>query len=566
MSGRSRNKIINDVTDSYIAQLDPNNMPTVEDVAEELVNKIEEQIALENAMRPKSDQFKPPRELPPDVIAQLMVTMFPIVRVSCAGINADEEYDLLAMYLDKGSGQEEGTYSTSDIEFLKLARRYNRRLSARGLEEVMLALKAMTPRVSRCMDRDLIAVNNGIFNYQTKQLMPFSPDYVFMTKSHVNYNPNATNPIIHNTDDNTDWDVESWISEIADDQEIAILLWEILGAIIRPYVRWNKSAWLYSDAGNNGKGTLCELMCHLCGESAYAAIPVASFSKDFMLEPLIHSTAVICHENPVGKFIDDIANLKAVITNDVIPINRKHKHPISFQFYGFMVQCVNDFPRIRDKSDSFYRRQLLIPFSKSYTGRERKYIKDDYINRPEVLEYVLYKVLHMDYYELSEPASCRNILGEYKEFNDPVRQFFIELSPIFTWDLLPFNFLYDLYKEWFKKNAPTGQVQGRNKFIQEILNVCRGNNTWCCPDKTKIFRSAGRMAVPEPLIVQYNLKDWMPKSYTGSNPDILATPTPAPYYRGLLRTSTLPSGTPFLEDGDDNDDANASGSEGGAEA
>lgn len=536
MSGRSRNKIINDTTDAYIAQLGLQGPPAPEDVAEELINQIEDQIALENATRPKNDQFRPPRELPPDVIAQLMVAMFPIVRVSCAGINADEEYDLLAMYLDVGSGQEAGTYSTSDIDFLRLARRYNRRLTEKGLNEVMLALKAMVPRVSRCMDRDLIAVNNGIFDYRTKTLLPFSPDHVFLTKSHVDYNPNAVNVVIHNPDDGTDWDVESWISEIADDSEIADLLWEILGAIIRPYVRWNKSAWLYSDAGNNGKGTLCELMCHLCGESAYAAIPVASFSKDFMLEPLIHSTAVICHENPVGKFIDDIANLKAVITNDVIPINRKHKHPISFQFYGFMVQCVNDFPRIRDKSDSFYRRQLLIPFSKSYTGRERKYIKDDYINRPEVLEYVLRKVLHMDYYELSEPASCRNILGEYKEFNDPVRQFFIEMEDRFAWDLLPFGFLYDLYKEWFKRNAPTGQIQGRNKFVQELLNVAKGSQVWCCPDKSRNYRSDGKMVAPEPLVVEYNLRDWMNKNYPGSNPTMIATPSGLmSHYRGMLR-------------------------------
>ena len=59
-----------------------------------------------------------------------------------------------------------------------------------------------------------------------------------------------------------------------------------------------------------------------------------------------------------------------------------------------MVQCVNEMPRTKDKSESFYRRQIFIPFTKCYTGIERKYIKNDYLNRKDVLEYVLYKILN----------------------------------------------------------------------------------------------------------------------------------------------------------------------------
>ena len=72
-----------------------------------------------------------------------------------------------------------------------------------------------------------------------------------------------------------------------------------------------------------------------------------------------------------------------------------------------MVQCLNEMPRIKDKSDSFYRRQLFIPFTKCFTGEERKYIKQDYLKRTEVLEYVLYRVLNMNYYELDTPQTCQ---------------------------------------------------------------------------------------------------------------------------------------------------------------
>ena len=534
--GRTKNQIIDEVTDAYIAQLDFDNLPSPEEISIELTNLVEDELSLENSMRGKGNKFRIPETLAFDQIAQLMAAMYPIIRVSCAGTNADPAYDLLALYVENGI--DAGTYVTSDDELYKIAIRFNRRLTSKEFDELTRRLKILVPRKTRCVDKDLIAVNNGIFNYETKILEPFDPNLVFMTKSHVNYNPAAKNITIHNNDDNTDWDVESWMNELSDDPDIVDLLWQILGAIIRPHVRWNKSAWLYSEEGNNGKGTLCELMRSLCGDMAYAAIPISDFGKDFALEPLTRSTAIIVDENDVGMFIDKAANLKAVITNDVISINRKFKTPISYQFYGFMVQCLNEFPRIKDKSDSFYRRQLFIPFTKCFTGKERKYIKEDYLHRQEVLEYVMYKVLNMNYYRLSEPQSCIDVLAEYKEFNDPVRQFFDEFEDRFTWDLLPFSFLYELYKAWFRKNSPSGTIQGKNKFISEVVNVTRTNGKWYCMDKSKTIRASGKMNEPEPLIAEYDLQEWMNPNFVGGNVSNMCMPVLSEFYRGLLRASS----------------------------
>src|SRR5699024_575447 len=152
----------------------------------------------------------------------------------------------------------------------------------------------------------------------------------------------------------------SWIEEfytIEGDDEfnakyegMADLIWEIIGAIIRPHVSWGKTAWFYSEQGNNGKGTLCALMRELCGPRSHTSIPLSDFGKEFALEPLVRASAIITDENDVGTFIDKAANLKAIVTGDVIQINRKYRMPIAYQFRGFMVQCLNEFPRMKDKS------------------------------------------------------------------------------------------------------------------------------------------------------------------------------------------------------------------------
>lgn len=529
-----QNEIIRSVTQKYLADLDPKNPPTPALIEQEIIDKVNAEFSIENNGRAPGNKIILLKKLTCTQIAQVMLKLHRVVRIAPSGKNTDRDYDLLAIY--SSEGEDEGIYLTSDDCFRTVARSYNYDLTTNDFREVHAALKDGAPRTYRCDDRDLIAVKNGVFDFHSKQLREFSPKLVFLSKSHVEYNPTAVNVPITHPGDKTVWDVESWMSELSDDPEIVNLLWEILGAIIRPHVRWNKSAWFYAEQGNNGKGTLCELMRNLTGPASYASIPISDFGKEFLLEPLTRASAIIVDENDVGTFVDRAANLKAIITNDVISINRKHKVPIAFQFWGFMVQCLNEFPRIKDKSDSFYRRQLFVPFTKCFTGVERKYIKNDYLHRDDVLQYVLKRVLHMDYYALSEPEATQLVLAEYKQFNDPVRAFFEEFEDQFVWDLLPFPFLYDLYRVWFAQTSPSGSPVGRNIFIKDLVAIVRQSTIWYCTDKELKIRPGQKLSKPEQLTIDYDLKDWTNKTYPGNNVAQKGLPYPLKAsYRGLLR-------------------------------
>lgn len=532
---RTKNEVLRSVTQTYLDNLSAEDLkkPNPPLIESQILSLISQEFNMENLNKEKNQTWRIPQTLTFSQIAQIMAVLYPICTISCAGENADTDYDLIAIY--QTSGPDKGIYTTSENQFRQIARQFNYSLTSNEFKEIMLTIRDLVPRKIRCDEKDLIAVGNGIFDYKTKTLKPFTPDLIFLSKSHVNYNPDATNVNIHHPIDDTDWDVESWMESLSDDPQIVQVLWEILSAIIRPNVRWNKSAWLYSNEGNNGKGTLCELMRELCGTGAYASIPISSFSEEFLLEPLTHTSAIIVDENDVGTFIDKAANLKAVITNDVIQINRKHKSPIAYQFYGFMVQCLNEYPRVKDRSDSFYRRQLFIPMDKCFTGRTRPYIKNEYLHRADVLEYVLHKVLNTNFYELSEPDACKLALEEYKEFNDPIRQFFEELSPQFTWDLLPFSFLYDLYKSWFRENAPSGSIQSKVTFNNDIINVVKKSDEWFCPGKDVKITASNRMKAPEPLILRYDLNNWKDPTYRGNDVNQICKPLTSKAYRGLQR-------------------------------
>ena len=508
-------------------------LPTPDEIKGNILDNSRNEVTMYNSIAQQGAKWKVPMELETYQIAYIMLHVHYIALIETTESEDDADCSLLGVYME--DGEDEGIYTTKDSEIRRIARLYKRRITYKEFQEMMYIMREEAPRVKRCSERNLIAVNNGIFDFDTKKLMPFTPDKVFTSKSRVDYNPNARNVVIHNDEDGTDWDVESWMDTLSDDKGVVTILWQILGATIRPNVSWNQACFMYSESGNNGKGTLCVLMRQLVGEGRYASIPLKDFGKDFMLEPLIRATSVIVDENDVGTYIDKAANLKAVITGDTIQINRKFKAPISFKFKGFMVQCLNEMPRVKDKSDSFYRRQLFIPFTKCFTGAERKYIKDDYLKRKEVVEYVMYKVLNMNYYEFDVPEVCKTALEEYKEFNDPVRQFMAEIMPELQWDLVPFTFLYDLYKEWYKKYVGKQEVKSLQVFIKDVLNLLKDYPDWDCPDSKKAVRPKNMMDKPEWLIDEYKLEDWYSTTYKGNDLKKKCCPTLKSSYRGILR-------------------------------
>lgn len=524
---QTKNQLLKQVVEDCLEEFDKSNYPTPEEIESIIIKEQTERIDLRNMipilddngdpvldkfgepkMKRRKDAWQIPTELSPSQIASIINKVYDVIRLKSNVNTANPDLDYLAIY--EKEGELEGTYTAFESTFRQIARQYNYSLSDKGFKEVYNALMDIVETKEENTNKDLIAVNNGIFDYKKKELLPFDPNIVLLSKSHVDYNPNATNPHI-TMPDNEVWDLESWFNGLSDDEEIIKLLWQILGAIIRPYVNWDKCAWFYSEEGNNGKGTLCELMRNICGGSSYASIPLNRFSQDSILEQLVNVSSIITDENDVGTYIDQSANLKAVITQDAISINRKYKTAITFKFRGFMVQCVNELPKMKDNSPSMYRRLVIIPFTKSFKDVERKYIKHDYLKRKEVLEYALYKVLNTDYYELDIPDSCINSLEDYKEHNDSLREFWFDVRDELSWDLVPFNYLYDLYVAWKKRNIPEGKAIRRHKFITDLVQILHTtkDDIWYCDDKNAKVYAKNKMQDPQPLSVEYSLVDWM---------------------------------------------------------
>lgn len=425
-----------------------------------------------------------------------------------------------------------GTFSTDLADIEDVILKVSSQLSDRGRKEVLHYLDHYAPTAVRYNGTALIPLGNGIYDTETDSLLPFSSDYVFTSKTPVNYNPNAKDiPILNQ--DGTYWTFESWLDSLTDDPQTRLLLKQGIAAIVRPNIPYDQSLFLYDTegTGNNGKGTYITLLRNLC--PFYVSIPIKDFGTQFGLEKIIGALAIITDENDDNTSLQNCAKFKAVVTGDIIEVNRKNKSIVDYSHHGLVVQCFNQLPNMKNVPGAIERRIVFAAFRKCFTGVENKAIKHDYLRRPEVLEYVLLQALHLKFDKFIVPDESKEIMNEFKSANDPVRDFWNEMRDRFVWSLLPFPFIYDLYRSYIRRNFPGHLPETKPEFNKQLLRVIKDDPNWYCPDKKKQFAvTANNMGSFEPLIREYNLIEWEKKYYSyGYN----GVPKLAASYRGIIR-------------------------------
>nr|WP_078440231.1 primase-like DNA-binding domain-containing protein [Alkalicoccobacillus plakortidis] len=145
-----------------------------------------------------------------------------------------------------------------------------------------------------------------------------------------------------------------------------------------------------------------------------------------------------------------------------------------------------------------------------------------------MLEYVLFKALSLKFDEFIVPQASAYLLDQYREKNNPILDFWNELNEEFKWDLIPKQFLYDLYVKWFERSNPSGTVIGQRTFFDQLSPIIDADGNWdnhIGADKTNI-RTGTKMDTDEPLIFEYGLdkpyrngapSPWVDSNYNGTN-------------------------------------------------
>ena len=502
-----------------------------------LLNRINERLLGENKKNGLRGALahRPLKVLPPSVIATCILNR----ELKHTGlIGKSRATAELATYED--AGPDEGLYVPADQHIRRLARQYHYTISSKDLNAVVECVRDSVDLLKESEDKNVVALANGLFNLLTKELRPFSPEVVLTSKASVAFRADATTcPVIDG------WSVDEWIRELANDHsDVEELFWQIIAALFRPKHPFGKAMLLYSPTGSNGKGTFVELLRNLVGVERVATLSMSDFSEQFLPEELRSAFCVLSDENEVGGYMERAGAFKAWITHDWIRLNVKYGQMTNTKGRGLCVFCVNELPASKDKSESFYRRFVAIPFLKRYVGAdENTAIKNDYVKRPEVLEYVANKALMMDLFDtFTTPAVCKELLDQIRVENDPVLQFAEDFLPQFVWDLLPWKFLYGVYFAWMRKEVPNGRAVSKTVFEDRLKAYVNDNLSCGWTVTPAAVRTKNRIVGNEPLAVEYDISNWCDMRPVGGSMRKIGIPHNMPVStRGLLRAGTSPT-------------------------
>lgn len=204
-------------------------------------------------------------------------------------------------------------------------------------------------------DGRYLPLSNGIFDFKQMSLVPFTPEMFFRFKLPVAYDPAA---------DCTKF--KKILSDVfADQPEKISLLQEIFGYCLCSSMPAQKSFWFYG-GGKNGKTTVANVLVALLGRNNVSSIDLFELENDrFALSELEGKLANILGEpNPSDLYRSN--RFKKITGGDLISADRKNKSRVEFVNRAKMIIYANRYPKIKDTSDAFWRRVIVIGFKQKF--------------------------------------------------------------------------------------------------------------------------------------------------------------------------------------------------------
>lgn len=288
-------------------------------------------------------------------------------------------------------------------------------------------------------DPSLIAFQNGIYDVRSCQLLPPSPA---LRPRHIISLPYLAQ------------DCPLWKKTLEEDLEPELIpsLQEALGYVIAG-PQLEKMIALVGN-GRNGKSTVLDTYIGVLGEEN-----VSNFSLSQIIDtggqkipPMRNKIANICTDS--GAFLGkgDEGTLKAYASGEPLMAKPLYKQPYLTRNYPRSIIALNSLPSTSDISDGYFRRFLIIPFTKQ--------IPEDKVDihlKEKLLEEsigIMYWIMEgakrvCEQGSFSDSELIRQAQIDYRKDADPVAFFLDEKQIISSDDLrVTIKTAYAIFREW----------------------------------------------------------------------------------------------------------------------
>ena len=310
-------------------------------------------------------------------------------------------------------------------------------------------------------------VKNGLYDVDNMRLIPHTSQVYSINQLNVTYQNNAQCPL---------W-VKTLREIFEDDSTRIMLLQEYFGYCLTRDTDYEKSLFLFGE-GANGKSVVLYVLEELIGRENCSSIPLEKFNDMHYIAQLRDKLVNISLETNARADVYDNM-FKAIVTGDTIAADEKYGQPFQFKPYCKLLFSTNNMPRVKDKTEGYFRRLLVLPFNQQFTvnGRDPKL---KYKIAGSELDGIFLWALNglkclreRGYFE--ESASMLAVKDEYRKENNNVIIFADEVCVIDAHAEVKKDELYQAYHDWcfasgykpLRKIAFGRELQRQYEFVAD---------------------------------------------------------------------------------------------------
>lgn len=384
-------------------------------------------------------------------------------------------------------------------------------------------------RVAECSDPNLVFVQNGIFDYQTKMLMDFDPKIVSLRKHAVILPETEPAEPVHTKPDGTQITFWGWIDSLVPYDGGRDLLIKLAGAALRDRYNWRVMVTLHNKTGHNGKSTFLDCLKAMIGGSGVMTSDLQKLagSSDggrFGVSNIVGVSLITCEDSDSSAYIRDNSRLKSIISHDTISVERKGETMFDYTPHALIVCAANDLPKTKDKGQAWLDRNIYVPFTGEFRGKgDDKTIREMWVVSPEFCSYLAYQALVKwdAYYSLPEPNEALALKDKFVVENDPVVEFWRDVIERVPSDFLPNKWLWSHFTDWMQEARPSTKLSSRKAFMERIGEVAMDAGDWiqvmsggkvlqmnCCKWAPKLYANDVYQGMRDRGLVRKSVYDW----------------------------------------------------------
>lgn len=332
---------------------------------------------------------------------------------------------------------------------------------------------------------DLLCLNNGIINIDTREFIPHSDKYYFDSYIAIDYDKSQEDcPVFREYLNNTFSGDDSTITNIIR-----------LGGYLLDTSCAAEKMFLFDGSGANGKSVLINTFQLFFSEDQISPLSLDTLaSTSFSKELLLKSRVNFCAEQK--KAYLDSEEIKKIITGDKMEITRKFQISLTFTPKLKIISASNGLPKFNDTTHAIYRRILIIKFKNQYLNEteyakvkhpetSRVFLKDktlfDRIKKEKTAIFNLFLDglvdLRGNNYEFIESGDALEAMLDFKRDSDTVREFLEDNYEVGEeGEYTSLRQIYDHYREWYRYNVQDGssmkfRKNEMGKRVKDIFGV-----------------------------------------------------------------------------------------------